>query len=378
VIDDLSRCEFETARLRVGAWHDVAGRAGIDLAAAVADILTVKTTEGLPEVWQGDFSAERAAAWIAERDGESPTLIAVDRQSGGVVGLMIMFAVPLAGSKVDLRIGYVLGESFWGKGLATELVRGLVGWAREDGLVETLTGGVATANQASAQVLVKNGFAKIEGPGDDEDVYQLDVSSSEWDEHAAGWDSEEGARAYSAAALVSLQDVLAGHNISLAGASAVDFGCGTGLLTEKLVARGAAVFAVDTSTAMLDVLNAKIRQAGWAQVETSTVLPDRLAGHDLIVCSSVCSFLDDYPGTAQQLVALLKPGGLFAQWDWERDDSNADPHGLSREEIFEALHGAGLVDIWVGVGFEAAIGETTMRPLMGHGRVPGSISEGPG
>lgn len=51
--------EFETDRLRVGPWHEVAERLGVDLAVVVAALLTVRTTGALPESWQGEYSVER-------------------------------------------------------------------------------------------------------------------------------------------------------------------------------------------------------------------------------------------------------------------------------------------------------------------------------
>ena len=149
----------------------------------------------------------------------------------------------------------------------------------------------------------------------------------------------------------------------------LDFGCGTGLLTERLADSGASVLGVDTSQGMLDVLQAKIADHNWSDVHTSTELPSLPASFDLIVCSSVCSFLDDYPAMARTLAGLLTPGGLFVQWDWERDTSADidDTHGLSRAEITEALRAAGLDQVSVDVGFEAAFEDQVMRPLMGHG-----------
>ena len=165
----------------------------------------------------------------------------------------------------------------------------------------------------------------------------------------------------------SLQAVLGGAGIALGGSRVVDFGCGTGLLTERLVDHGAEVVAVDTSRAMLAVLDAKIVQHGWSTVTSTTELADVAPGHDLIVCSSVCSFLPDYPGTVGQLVGLLRPGGLFVQWDWEGD---GDEHGLGRDEVGDALRGAGLERIEVSTAFEIEVEDQVMRPLIGHGRRP--------
>lgn len=190
-----------------------------------------------------------------------------------------------------------------------------------------------------------------------------------WDDYADGWDHDEGARAYSRAAFTSLQAALDRAGIALGGARAVDFGCGTGLLTERLVEAGVEVIAIDTSPAMLAVLEAKVRQRGWPGVTTTTELADAPAGNDLIVCSSVCSFLDDYPQTMTHLAGLLRPGGLVIQWDWERNDDR-DGHGLTRDEVADALAGAGLGAIVVETAFEVELDDQVMRPLVGHGRRP--------
>ena len=172
-----------------------------------------------------------------------------------------------------------------------------------------------------------------------------------------------------------MQEVLSSCDTTLVGARVIDFGCGTGLLTERLVSAGATVHAVDTSLAMLAVLDAKIAQHGWNNVMTSVELPAVAPAYDLIVCSSVCSFLDDYPGTVADLVSRLQPGGIFIQWDWER--TGEAPHGFSRDEITEALGLAGLEEVSVSVGFTASANGQTMRPLMGHGRQPQAVSTNP-
>lgn len=365
------QCEFETHRLRVGPWHSLAQDASLRLAFVVSEMLTESTTRALPVTWHGDFSVERAAAWIGERDRESPTLLAIDRESGQPVGLVILFEVPIDASTIDLRIGYVFAEAASGRGLATELVAGLADWARAQNSIHTLTGGVAMTNLASAHVLIKNGFERTGDTDEGEEIYRLDVEHfNEWDCYAHSWDQDVAARAYAAEAFASLQAALTGHALTLEGASVVDFGCGTGLLTERLAPRVAMVYAVDTSTAMLDVLKAKIDRHGWSNVQATTDLPADKMLQDVIVCSSVCSFLDDYPVTVRQLVSLLRPGGLFVQWDWERDDNDPDMHGLSRAEINDALADAGLEDISLDTGFVVTASGQNMRPLMGSGRRP--------
>ncbi len=197
-----------------------------------------------------------------------------------------------------------------------------------------------------------------------------------WDDVAAGWDDDRAAVAYSAAAHDSLVVALIARGHRVEAARVLDFGCGTGLLTERLVADGAAsIDAVDTSEAMLAVLDAKIAARGWGNVETADRLPSAGTAYDLVVASSVCSFLDDYPGTVAQLASLLAAGGTFVQWDWELDpddrgSDDGDAHGLSRVQMSEALEAAGLVDIHVDTAFRVAIDGAEMTPLIGIGSKP--------
>jgi RimJ/RimL family protein N-acetyltransferase len=166
-------CAFETDRLIVGDWHDLAERLGLDLADVITVVLTTTTTSALPPDWYGDYDADRATRWIIDRDAESPTLLAIEKETGNAIGLMILFETALddGSSEIDLRLGYVLAESAWGNGFATELVNGLVQWARSEPLIRSISGGVAQDNEASAKVLVKNGFAPTHSP-DGERLYK--------------------------------------------------------------------------------------------------------------------------------------------------------------------------------------------------------------
>jgi predicted TPR repeat methyltransferase len=192
----------------------------------------------------------------------------------------------------------------------------------------------------------------------------------EWDEYAAGWDDQPGVRLYAQAAHRSLLLAAEAAGFEIAGSRACDFGCGTGLLTEQLVASCDRIDAVDSSPSMLDVLRRKIAHHGWDEVQVFERLPPRRDHYDLVVCSSVCAFVDDYPGLVRELVSAMAPDGLFVQWDWELDPRDDDPFGLTRVEIRRAFDAAGLVSVTVDTGFEVAVDDQTMRPLMGVGRRP--------
>ena len=143
--------------MSIGPWHGLADEHAIDLQAAVATILTPATTHALPGPWRGEYDAERARRWIAERDRESPTLLVVDRRSTGPVGLVILHTSD--DEPANLRLGYVIRESSWGAGIASEAVAGLVSWARSRPTIRSLSAGVESQNAASAHVLLKSGFA---------------------------------------------------------------------------------------------------------------------------------------------------------------------------------------------------------------------------
>ncbi len=189
-----------------------------------------------------------------------------------------------------------------------------------------------------------------------------------WDEHAGGWDTDPATRAYAAAAFDSLVSTLDRFGRRLDGLDVCDFGCGTGLLTERMAAAVASIDAVDTSSGMLARLSTKVDAHGWTNVRTSTAIPTTSAGHDLVVCSSVLAFVDDVAATTKRLVGLLRPGGVFVQWDWEFDPDDAEPFGLTRDGIRATLEAAGLVDVAVDVAFELPYQGETMRPLIGVGR----------
>ena len=160
--------------MEVAEWHAVE-LPGSSLAEIVANILTPPTTRSLPRPWQGTYDLARAAEWISQRDAEATTLLAMHRRTATPVGLMILFELPGDPGQVDLRLGYLLAESAWGKGLGTELVAGFVEWCRATPHIRSITGGVAAANMASARVLLKNGFLPTGAASDGEQMYSLEL-----------------------------------------------------------------------------------------------------------------------------------------------------------------------------------------------------------
>ena len=103
------------------------------------------------------YTPKDARAWIAHTLAEDPPVnfaITVKNEAIGGIGL-------IPGSDIHHRsaeIGYWLGESYWGRGIATEALKAVSRWAFENYDLCRLWAGVFEHNAASARVLVKAGY----------------------------------------------------------------------------------------------------------------------------------------------------------------------------------------------------------------------------
>lgn len=171
---------FETERLLAKEWHSLSNSdwQQESLAHVIAAMLTEPVTRPLPQTWQGSYSIERAREWIKERDEDGVTLLVIDKSVRKAVGLMILFEMQSEEGigDVDIRLGYLLSEDTWGKGIASELVSGFINWCSGQSSISSIAGGVAHDNPASIRVLEKNGFQLV-GSEDDvakgEQLYRL-------------------------------------------------------------------------------------------------------------------------------------------------------------------------------------------------------------
>ena len=97
----------------------------------------------------------------------------------------------------------------------------------------------------------------------------------DWDDYAATWDERDEVRAYSSAAFDSLERCCRDLQFPLTGTRACDFGCGTGLLSEKLATKCGEVVAVDCSEPMIAVLRTKIAERGLDRIQPLAVTLNR-------------------------------------------------------------------------------------------------------
>jgi len=195
---------------------------------------------------------------------------------------------------------------------------------------------------------------------------------NKWDELASDWDSDDDVQIYARKAFDSLTRKAALLVFDLPDSRILDFGCGTGILTEKLAKVCDELVAVDTSERMINVLREKVKEAGIENI--SPLLVAINAGtinehaefdrkFDLIVASSVCSFLPDYEATLGDLASMLNPGGYFMQWDWLAE--------MPVGRIQSAFDGAGLISHGIEDEFTMIAGEDSLPVVMGIGRMEG-------
>lgn len=192
---------------------------------------------------------------------------------------------------------------------------------------------------------------------------------NDWDKHASSWDSNQLVHEYADNALNSLLEILQQHQFDLSGKRVMDFGCGTGLLSERLSPMVGEMVSVDSSKKMIEQLEEKHLLNVWtlsADVDlgASGRFPVLTDNFDLILACSVCSFLDDFEGKLGVLADMLNPGGLFVHWDWLRTDDNND-FGLDVHRVKTAYTKADLSALKVDTEFEMSLGPQAMPVLMG-------------
>lgn len=196
---------------------------------------------------------------------------------------------------------------------------------------------------------------------------------SEWDDHADGWDQNEDARLYAAKAFSILKSKVTPRFEDPAAIRVLDFGCGTGLLSEWIAAICGDVVAVDSSPKMIEMLRAKLARKSIGNITAVAATIDaqsikrrpELAGpFDLIVASSVCSFLPDYERTMRDLSTLLKPAGFFVQWDWMSADPGAE-FGMPMNRVRKAYAATRLIEISIEEAFSIDGPDGPMPVLMG-------------
>jgi len=141
---------------------------------------------------------------------------------------------------------------------------------------------------------------------DDAEVAKFSALASRW------WDPDGEFRP-----LHQLNPVRTGYvadRVDLAGAKVVDVGCGGGLLSESLAARGAAVLGIDASGDAVAAARAHLEESRLDieyRATTAEALADTLPGRfDLVTCMELIEHVPDGALLVAACARLARPGGI--------------------------------------------------------------------
>ncbi|MET1082722.1 MAG: bifunctional 2-polyprenyl-6-hydroxyphenol methylase/3-demethylubiquinol 3-O-methyltransferase UbiG [Burkholderiales bacterium] len=101
--------------------------------------------------------------------------------------------------------------------------------------------------------------------------------------------------------------------VGLSGKKVLDVGCGGGILSEGMAARGAAVTGIDLADKALKVAQLHLLESG-RKVEYRKIGAEELAleqphRYDIVTCLEVLEHVPDFASTVRACARMLKPGG---------------------------------------------------------------------
>lgn len=156
---------------------------------------------------------------------------------------------------------------------------------------------------------------------------------------------------------------------------ALDFGCGTGLVTLQLAPCLRTVTGTDSSSGMIERLNAKIATSGISNV--SAELCDPATGalpagrYHLITSAMTLHHVADIAPLLRSFKALLHPGGRIALADLEAEDGDFHDdatgvfhNGFSAEELSGLLEQASFSAVTITTATTVAKGDRIFPVLL--------------
>jgi 2-polyprenyl-3-methyl-5-hydroxy-6-metoxy-1,4-benzoquinol methylase len=191
----------------------------------------------------------------------------------------------------------------------------------------------------------------------------------DFNKEAAQWDANPGR--------VKLANDVADAIIREAAPSpemdALDFGCGTGLVTLRIQPLVRSITGADSASGMLAVLESKVKAQGLANVRTQLVDFEK-GGHvegkyRLVMSSMTMHHVKDTSALFRQWHGLLLPGGLLAAADLDTEDGSFHGNntgvfhlGFDREHLKRLLREAGFS------GVRDVTAATVTRDVEGGGK----------
>jgi Acetyltransferases, including N-acetylases of ribosomal proteins len=158
IVINLSPVTLETDRLILRPWHED------DL----ADFYEYASVEGVGEAagWRHHGSINESKRILEIFIAEKCIFALELKENNKVIGSLGLHPSwandePEYAALLQKEIGYVLSRDYWGRGLATEAVRGVLCYCFSELSLDAVTVGHFTANDRSRRVIEKCGFTLV-------------------------------------------------------------------------------------------------------------------------------------------------------------------------------------------------------------------------
>lgn len=168
-------------------------------------------------------------------------------------------------------------------------------------------------------------------------------------EKAQGWDDKPHRIAMAQKFVDEVQKHIFIDNTS----KVLDFGCGTGLVGLSYANTAGSVVMVDTSPAMLEVLQKKVEanrftnvQILQGEIEKTRIQP---ASVDVVVSLMAFHHIDNLPEVLHYIKQILKPTGCIAVGDLVKEDGSfhggetVAHHGFDLQELTQLFAESGFL-----------------------------------
>lgn len=147
--------------------------------------------------------------------------------------------------------------------------------------------------------------AGITGTHDPAEIARFDAMAQRW------WDPQGEFRPLHVLNPVRLDYVEAGAG--LAGRRVLDVGCGGGLLSEAMAARGAEVTGIDLAPLTIEVAELHALESGvpvrYLRESAEAHAAHRAGYYDIVTCMEMLEHVPEPAGVLRALHALVAPGG---------------------------------------------------------------------
>jgi [ribosomal protein S5]-alanine N-acetyltransferase len=118
-------------------------------------------SSNMRDIFPFPYTLEDGKTWIEMAQNENPICnfaIILDHEAVGGIGLVIGSDI----ERISAEVGYWLGENYWGSGITSSALKGILKYGFEELKLERIFAKPLENNLASRRVLEKNGF-NLEG-----------------------------------------------------------------------------------------------------------------------------------------------------------------------------------------------------------------------